>query len=362
MHVRQNITFLFFIFFIISVTSGCDEDPGDQFNPLPSQRNNEEIRVETCQEHRKCSGDDCCHEDNSCKDTCTELFDEGSSYDICIKYDKELVEQLEALRDTLYFKPNSSDLFNIKTEDLCALLQLSSDTWLTEINEGYTSGNAEVVINWMFSKGILHLFSDTEDRLNIVKSLLAARAGRRGQVTDENALNGLTRQTIEGRKTIFYIADYAGQNGKVNFDLIHNELIVGDICDTENNQPHPNSTGTRSGNNCYYNNSNSGYQHKAALAYKKQACILALYCLAGPDNNSKAERRVVAKNLVKDNEVTDFIATSVISGGLGVTQEAEEWPSAACSELKNFWHNKALNFDLGTAEDLPENKRLPCSR
>ena len=343
---------------------GCDENPEGIVRPVNSNlENNNGIRVETCQEHQKCSGDDCCGEDNSCKDTCTELFDEGENYRICInEYDKELVEQLDTLRDILYFKPNSSDLSSITTEHLCALLQRAPDTWLEEINRGYTSGNAEVVFKWIFSKGILHLFSDTKDQLKIIKSLLVALANRRGQITDENILNGLTRQTIEGKKTIFYIADYAGQAGKVNFELIHNKLIVGDICDTANNQPHPNAVGTRSGSNCYYNDPNIGNQHTAAVGYKKQACILALYCLAGPDNNSKAERREVAKNLVKGDEVTDFIATAVVSGGLGVTQEAEEWPSAACLELKNFWHNRSLNFNLGKAENFPPNEQPSCPR
>ena len=355
---------MLFVSCIVFITSGCDENPGNVVRPVDPRpgSNNELSRINTCEGHRECSGEDCCGEDDDCRIICRELFDNGADYGVCVnEYDKELVTQLEKV-DEILDRPNISNLNKINTEPLCALLQLSPDKWLKKINERYTAGNAEVVIEWVFSQGILHLFSEPEDRLDVIRGLLVARTGRGGQITDANILDGLARQTVQDRKIIFYISDYVGEAGKLGFQLIHNELIVGDICDTESNQPHPNSTGTRKdGSNCYYNNPRNGYQFDAAIEQKEQACVLALYCVAGPDNNSKRDRKRIA-DLVNNNGVVDFIETAVVDGGLGVTQEAEEWPSSACSELKNFWHNKTLDFDLGTGKHFPQSATPPCSR
>lgn len=363
MYIRQSITyFLLPGVFIIFIISSCGDDPtgfDDGFNRRGRSGNNTEIRVEACQEPSQCSGEDCCGEDNACKNICKKLFS-GEDYGVCInEYDRELVERLETLEDTLN-RPNDANLATVDTESLCAFLKLSPNKWLEEIDRRYTPGNAEEVIKWMFSTGVLHLFSNVEDRLDLVKSLLVALANRKGQITTVNILNGLARNTVDGRATIFYIADYVGDQGKSSFELIHEELVVGDICDAEDNQPYPNSTGTRRGRNCYYNNANSGYQLEAAKDYRQEACVLALYCLAGADNNSKADRRRVA-NLVSSG-VADFIDAAVVDGGLGVTEEPEEWPSTACVALKDFWHNRSLNFGIGAAQNLPQNQRSSCPR
>ena len=61
--------------------------------------------------------------------------------------------------------------------------------------------------------------------------------------------------------TVFYIARLCGKPvEKAVLNSYTTSLVVDDICNAENNQPDPNSTGTRSGRNCYYNNLNSGYQ------------------------------------------------------------------------------------------------------
>lgn len=364
MYIKKSITFFLLLgLFIIFIVSSCGDDPtglNNTFNNRRSNNNYNEIRVESCQEHQQCSGEDCCGEDNACKNICGSLF-EGADYGVCInEYDRELVERLEVVEETLN-RPNDANLATIDTESLCAFLQLSSNKWLDEIDRRYTPGNAEEVIKWIFSTGVLHLFSGVDERLDIVKSLLVALVNKKGKVTTANILQGLARGKVDGKAAVFYIADYVGNQGKSSFELVHEELVVGDICDSENNQPYPNSTGTRSGRNCYYNNPNSGRQLEAAKEYRQEACILALYCLAGADDNSKANRRQVA-NLVPGSGVTDFIDTAVVDGGLGVHQEPEEWPSEACTALKDFWHNRSLSFGIGTARSLPQNQRSSCPR
>jgi len=357
--IGRSITFFYLGVVIIFTVPGCGDEPtGQNFNRRESS--NYEERVEVCQEHRKCSGEDCCVKDDDCKDMCRTLF-KGANYGVCInEYDRELVESLETLEATLS-RPKDIDLITVDRESLCAFLQLSSDKWLEEINRRYTPGNAEEVIKWIFSTGILHLFSSVEERLDIIKSLLVALVGKRGKVTTGNILNGLTKGTVSGKATVFYIADYVGDQGKSSFELIHEELIVNDICDAESNQPHPNSTSTKSGENCYYNNSDNGFQLKAAIGYRKEACILALHCLAGADDNSKAERTRVA-NLVSKRRVVELIDTAVVDGGLGIHQEPEEWPSTACLALKDFWHNRSLNFGLGTVQSSPQSQHAVCPR
>ena len=264
--------------------------------------------------------------------------------------------------DNALKRPSSTNLYtnqNTAKEPLCALMHIAPSAWVRTIDAGYTPGHAQIVIEWMVSKNIWSWFLNEQDKAEVFEALLSALAGGRGDPTPANLLAGLTQKKLAGNETtIFYILNRVK---KEVFQSIHNEIIVNNICDTQNRRPFPNSMAKKNGGNCYYQDDNAGPQLENAKQHRQEACILAFYCLAGPDDQSKSEREKVARNA--GSKIGQFIEAPITSGGLGWTQESDKWPSQACQRLKDFWHNSSnLNLGLGAPVlILPEN-RIQCPR
>ena len=121
---------------------------------------------------------------------------------------------------------------------------------------------------------------------------------------------------------------------KQNFRFVHEQIIEDKLCDKSGNSPRP-----------------SGYQagseEDAAEGYDMEACVLAVYCKAGPGEEDRSDRERAA-DILKDNRITNFIEAETVNGGLGVESRANKWPAAACTALRNLWSDGGLNLGLGS--------------
>jgi len=49
---------------------------------------------------------------------------------------------------------------------------------------------------------------------------------------------------------------------------------------------------------------------------------------------------------LNDDEIDNFIKSSVEKGGLGVMEDTGQWRDAACVKLTEFWEDGNLKFGL----------------
>ena len=348
--MKSLIVFILSMFFTAGLMFSCSEDSTNLSRPTDggnrdggSGREDNTVQNSSCPENVKCSSSDCCKEDEDCKQACDDLFS-GSAYTSCMnEYTIDTITKLKHIKENILDRPGPNELYEINTEDdnepFCALLTLDAESWESDI-EGYSPGIAAKVLEWMIARDVLSLLPSGDEgddsAINIFETALISmsRAGS-SESQDFKIFKALTEREISEKKTIFYIAENA-RNSNRGFNFIHDNLIKEGICDSSANRPEPQSSGEHS---------YTGPALSAANRYNLDACILALYCKAGPDDEFKRERQNAAK-LLNDN-VSDFIKTSTADGGLGVSDKANEWPSPACTKLQNYWNNNTSGFSLG---------------
>lgn len=301
-----------------------------------------------------CSGSDCCGVDSDCAGLCRDLFSGGSIRDCTDNYSRDVINEVDHIVNNVFHRPTSDRLYadiDLENADpLCALINISPKEWIDEV-EDYTSPTyARTTLEWVVSQNIWHYFlsegdnnllsiNDSkrrDDLLALLETLIGKLGGaRRGEsITTTHLLNGLTAQEVDDEKTVFYLADSETQDENTGFYFIHDEIVVEQLCD-ESNRPDPNTTG---------NTRYTGSQLVAARDFDLEACILAVYCKAGPNNDFKSDRETVAK--LVGATVADFIEAPIAEGGLDVDEDASEWPTVSCVKLRQYWKNSA-NLNLG---------------
>ena len=296
-------------------------------------------QIELCKgDDCTCSGSDCCEENEKCKDTCKDSFNDGlglhsDARDTCEHLERSVVERLFELIEKLS-DPNKDKLSDIGNNDddlelLCSAVKELDHELLADRIDKYTSSDAKKVLGWVAeNEKVIEIFKNAEDKKGVpmFKSLLQ-KAGD-GTTGDDKILAGLTVDVIVEDDDAEHVMSWAFDRG--NEDLvkwIHNEIIIDrdkGLCGKEANQP------TES-------NNDDG----------EQACILGVYCKIASDNkdNDNKFRKNVAED-IDSNDVDDFIRAVVSDGGLGVTNDADEWPYAACEALQAQWNNGSLDLGL----------------
>ena len=299
-----------------------------------------------------CSGSDCCGQDEDCADTCGDLFSGGVISDCKDNYTTETVNKIENIVDNIFHRPTVDKLYDDEDlkepEPLCALLDLSPEAWINKVEDYTSSTYARTTLEWIVSRNIWHYFisdgdesllkirdsNKKEDLLKLLEQLIGTLGGARAgvKVSDTHLVNGLTVQQVADEKTVFYLAEHEDRDQNTGFHFVHEKIVVERICD-EPNRPDPNTT---HGTNKY-----TGASIAAARNFDEEACILAVYCKAGPHTNNQYEsdRERVAK--LVGTQVKEFIETPIADGGLGVEEDASEWPNSACSKLRSYWENSS---------------------
>ena len=300
-----------------------------------------------------CSGNDCCGMDDDCNDMCRDLFSGGAIRDCKDKYSKDVINKVDDIVN-IFDRPTSDKLYeNIdlkNTDPLCAIVDLSPKVWIDEVKDYTSPTYARVMLEWIVSQNIWHYFlsdgdSDLrsinsadrkDDLLTLLETLIGKLGGaRRGTATTiAHLLNGLTVQEVEDEKTVFYLAENERKDENTGFHFIHDEIVLEQICD-EANRPDPNT-----GGNARY----TGAGLVAARDFDLEACILAVYCKAGPDNQYKTDRKKVAELI--GTAVAGFIEAPLTDGGLGIDEDASEWPNASCLKLRQYWKS-STKLNLG---------------
>ena len=361
--MKAFIIFVTSILLVSSIIFSCGDDssPSSQDGPgFDSGRSgdvNNGLEVVCRGSEADCSGSNCCGEDEDCADTCRKLFSGGVRSTCKDKYSQEIVNKMENIIETIFNRPTVDKLYDDKDlkepEPLCALLELSPKVWINEVEDYNSSTYARTTLEWIVSQNIWHYFlsdgdksllkikdnSKKEDLLELLEQLIGKLGGARAgvEVSDAHLLNGLTVQEVADEKTIFYLAEHEDRDQNTGFYFVHEEIVLEKICD-EPNRPVPN---TNEGTNKY-----TGTAKEAAIHFAVEACILAVYCKAGPytDNQYESDRKRVARLL--GTQVKEFIVTPIMDGGLGVEEDASEWPNDACSKLRSYWKN-GKNLGLG---------------
>ena len=366
-------TFIIFIISILlasTIIFSCGDDTGTGFQDGGNFRAdvdgrdgdgiiNGNVEVVCRGDYSGCSDSECCGEDNDCLGKCRDLFSGGTISDCRDNYSIERVNQLDNIVGNIFDRPTGNKLYEDEdlkdSEALCTLLELSPETWTKEVKDYTSPTYARTMLEWIVSQNIWYYFlSDGDESLSSIKNednrdhlveLMEQLIGKLGgahageSITDTYLLNGLTRQEVDGEKTIFYLANNERKHKNTGFYFVHNEFVVEKVCDEGSNRPDPNTTGTTK---------YTGQQQlKVAEGFDEEACILAVYCKAGPatDNQYKTERKNVARLL--GEAVSDFIETPIADGGLGIDDDVSEWPNEACVKLRQYWKNgSSLNLGL----------------
>ncbi len=361
--MRAFIIFVTSILLMSSIIFSCGDDTtgvngrtdgqdGADFGRDGSVNNS--VQVVCRDSDGDCSGsDDCCGQYEDCADKCDDLFSSGIRSE-CKKYNREMVNKIENIVNNIFDRPSVDKLYDDEDlkepEPLCALLELSPKTWINKVKDYYSSNYARITLEWLVSKNIWYYFLSAgdeslskikdEDKKDYLLDLLEQLIGKLGgagakvEVSDTHLLNGLTDQKVADEKTIFYLAEREAKQNNTGFYFVHEEIVVEKLC-KEANQPAPNTT------------KYTGYSVGAAKKFAEEACILAVYCKAGPytDNQYESDRKRVARLI--GTQVKEFIATPIVDGGLGVDEDASEWPNESCLKLRQYWKNGDLNLDLG---------------
>jgi len=364
--MKAFIVCIISILFLCSIVFSCGEDTiGDDSTPSTRERvqgSNPDSNKVVCRgKDPGCSGSDCCGEDDNenqdlkCSNICRDLF-RGEDFTNCVNnYSIDVITEVQNIIDNLFDRPNFEKFYENKDFDfqenpapLCALVEISSEPWIKKVEDYSTPTYARNTLEWMVSKNIWYFFlSEGDDNLSTLKNknkkddllklveTLIGQLGRSGtgSITTAHILTGLTKKEVSDKKTVFYLTQ--SMDG---FRFVHNEIVEAKIC-SETNRPVPNQTGDKR----YV-----GGQLGNARGYGLEACILAVYCRAGSTNDYDEERKSVAR--LVGSEVDHFIETSVSEGGLGVEDDATEWPVMSCVRLRQYWNENSrstVNLGLG---------------
>ena len=281
-----------------------------------------------------CQGEECCNQNQNCKQKCEELFLEWENKEKCFKEFADLVEKMHTLITKVFKKPNEDNLVNINLNTLQSVLTISEKSWLVRINK-YSRREAQAVLFWLASHPEQDVFSYRVSQ-NPIRLILMAllRQNARTTLWDDNALlSGLKEPVTEKKKHLFEVT-----NQKDNMILMshaHKQIVAGHLCDYHINHPIP----------AYYS-----YQSD----YTFPACVLAVYChLTGSYSAGKYVAKKGGQDLRKNiagelmlEEVESFIEADYAEGGLEITDNSDDWTDSACERLSTIWNDGNLKFDL----------------
>ncbi len=290
---------------------------------------------------------DQCRSDSDCKSGCRDFFDD--SEDECFELPQDegndMVEALEDLDDSKY-----SSLRDTKDmESLCLAAKIDEESWY-KIIKSYSTNDARDALEWIADNNnvadlMLEIKDDVEDStgLGIFKGLLGkARSsgsfnGDPDDVTEAHLLAGLKASSDEFLET----AVKKKQDDLVK-DIIHEELVKEELCDSSSNQPEPDTSGCGS-STCYTND-----QRTEANDKKEQACELGVYCHILSGSSNEKVRRDLA-DILNDDDIEEFINDDKNEGGLDVDSDddPDEWSDDVCEKLKDLWNNRSGGLNLG---------------
>ena len=373
-----------FIFLILSVAfmyglvncSGTDVvvQPSPRGREAPDGRVSD--RKSSCDEVSTCSGDSCSSsycsaytqdtKDNDCLDICDDYFN-GKEYTLCKSYPADIIFDLDDALGKELRRPTDSNLDDIEKQTICALLDISIDPWLDEVEKNsFSKSKAEYTLKWIVDESLHDLFSDGDEELKLIEELLF-KMGSSGGNTDAKIVKALVDTELdddEEDRTLFYIHNNDESESSDFFKFIHNDLIE-DICDTSKNHPEPMKITAGGGGDCTstapcYGRSGESIDEDdgrisaedAKDEFGQAACIFAIYCEAtNYTDDFESDMRSVANTLGTGNDVTEFIETPVNDGGLCDDEDecdgdgqfdvdeddAEDWSYDACKQLKRYW-------------------------
>ncbi|MDE0518059.1 MAG: hypothetical protein OXH36_00670, partial [Bdellovibrionales bacterium] len=289
-----------------------------------------------------CSENDCCYKNTDCFSQCESLFPLGEDKKRCLKLPIEWVDKMQETVDSNLKDPKWDHLVYMELSVFWSILAISEKPWLDKISD-YNNREARQVLYWLASQPDINEKVLSHLPGHRIRSLFLAlfRKNTRSTLLDDNALLSSLKEPIEeDQNTFFEIAD------KVNNSLIsivHEQIVAKHLCDYSINHPRP-----------VHYISDSRYQ----------ACVLAVYCyitgvytedsyMVTKENgrNGQVLRERLANEWEEDSkEITDFIEAPNDKGGLGIMDNADDFPDAACVKLKQLWDDGNLKFGLQQRE------------
>ena len=289
-----------------------------------------------------CSGNDCCYQNTYCFSQCESLFPLEEDKKRCLNLAIKWVDQMQETVDRNLSNPKWDHLVYMELPLFWSILSISEKPWLDQISD-YNKREARQVLYWLASdldinEKVLSQLPGYQIRLIF---LALFRKNTHSTLVDDNALlSGLKGPIEEDNNNFFEVADKAHNN---LISVIHEEIVAEQLCDYSLNHPRP-----------VHYTSDSHYQ----------ACILAVYCyitgtytedsyvsIKEEGRDGKVLRERLASTFEEDSkEITDFIEDPHDKGGLGITENADDWPDTACLKLKQLWDDGNLKFGLQQKE------------
>ncbi len=293
-----------------------------------------------------CEGESCCNQENSnCDDGCT-----GSDYlslsgdlgNKCLALSKDTVANLVSIFTEVLQKPTLESLNNLDEVDIgliCGTVKEWGSNLLKTRVDNYSKEQAEWALSWIIETlPTIEIFENTKnkDGREMIKTLFQKATQTGG---DQGILNGLEMNVGDSLNNTLLTANT--NKNKSFIQYIHQEIITSDdgLC-SEKNHPTPSSHSP---------------DRQKANDFRKQACVLAVYCkIAPPVNNTQNSdfRKDIAR-MTNNNNMINFIKTPASEGGLTGSghqaipaNDVERWTDKACSNLQHFWDNGQIQLGL----------------
>ncbi len=323
----------------------------------------------------ECRGDNCCHTDKKCIQWCgdNDYLDLSSeALKKCKNLDKDIVEDIVHLFNNVFQKPSKAKLSDLNEEDMdlacAAVKELDHDILADRIDDYTSSISARRVLEWLAERpSALEIFEAAEgdEGVEMLKTVLQKASNKTG---NQGIINGLSQivDNNDNRHTLAIAID--GENNNL-ITFIHENIIL----DKDDGICRKKTDILPRANDCCWGNSlrspPSYTPAETAIAdrgYKKEACILAVYCKISNYTDVDFMREIA--ELLNEDDVVDFIKETKANGGLTLSandvaqwtrvnrslllskDDAEQWTPAACNRLKLFWNNPKVGtqyLDLG---------------
>ena len=374
---------------IVAIVSSCDEN---NLLPIPGGTSGDRPKV-VMQTRRtkcaseasdKCDGDQCDQDtsycryydgttNNDCSKACNDLFS-GDSRKECLRYKPGIIFDIEEMVENgALNRPTEDNLSEVDEQLLCILLDIDPDPWLEQI-EDYSRTRSETTLHWVVDENISSYFTSDDDQKEIMEQLFASLGGDE-RVTSLNIFEGFKRDVSvdddddEDIPAIYYFSENDGSDDSEAFRFVHEFTLVDEVC-KKSNRPTANIAGSTdvrtcgSGDNspCYGKETDTSVsgrvtQEEAEDEFNLQACILGVYCHIADGHEDAEDLRETVADILNESDVVDFIEADVIDGGLGIEDDADDWPDTACTALQDYWNNNkssgvssVLNLNLGNPD------------
>lgn len=289
-----------------------------------------------------CSENNCCYKNTNCFSQCESLFPLEEDKQRCLKLPVDWVNKMQDTVDMNLKDPKWDNLVYMELPVFWFILAISEKPWLDKISD-YQKKEARQVLYWLASQPDINekILSQLPDYKIRLLFLALFRKNTLSTLLDDNALlSGLKEPIEEDNSSFFEVADKVNNN---LISVVHGQIVAGHLCDYSINHPRP-----------VHYTSDSRYQ----------ACVLAVYCyitgtytedsyvaIKEEGRNGQVFRERVAGEWEENSkEITQFIQAPHDKGGLGITDNADDWPDKACVKLKQLWNDGNLKFGLQQSE------------